>query len=192
MEVRQMNFQSEFKTREQEDKKMIEGYFIVFNQETNLYCDVYEKIAPEAVQNSLSNNDIRCLFDHDSAKVLGRNKNHTLSLKADDYGLYGSVEVNENDREAMDIYERVKRGDIDSCSFGFYPLKEEHTERDDGSHLFTVKDADVIEVSVVTFPAYPQTQVSARVKEVDKLKLEKLNVRKNKMKVRLSNVFSTD
>lgn len=187
MEVRQLNFQSEFKTRDEETEKVIEGYFVVFNQETRLTKNIYEMVSPEAVTRSLEKNDIRALFAHKDEKVLGRLKNKTLELTADEHGLYGRVAINENDREAMDIYERVKRGDIDSCSFGFYVNEngEERIARDDGSHLFILRDIDIQEVSVVTFPAYPQTQISARKLEVEKIEKEKLEVQKREMKERL-------
>lgn len=194
MEVRQLNFQSEFKTREEETEKVIEGYFVVFNQETRLTKNIYEMVSPEAVTRSLAENDIRALFSHKDDKVLGRLKNKTLQLTADDYGIRGRITINENDREAMDIYERVKRGDIDSCSFGFYVNEngEERIARDDGSHLFVLRDINIQEVSVVTFPAYPQTQISARKLEVEEIEKEKLEARKKELKERLSNVFNVD
>ncbi|MDH6367140.1 MULTISPECIES: HK97 family phage prohead protease [unclassified Breznakia] len=185
MEIRQMHFPSELKIRESESGKKIEGYFIVYNQKTNLFGNIYEQMAKGSIDNALANNDIRCLFDHDSAKVLGRTGNGTLKLKSDDYGLYGEVEINQNDQEAKDIHARVERGDINACSFGFYPIAEERTEESDGSITYTVKEADVIEVSVVTFPAYPQTQVSARKKEVETFKREKLEARKEDLKKKL-------
>lgn len=186
-EVRHMLFTSDLKQRSDGEEKRIEGYFIVFNQETRLYGSYYEQIASTAVTKSLENNDIRCLFNHNDQIVLGRLSNSTLTLKADDKGLYGSVVINPNDREAMDIYARVERGDINACSFGFYPLDESVEERADGTYLYTVKDADILEVSVVTFPAYPTTEVSARKADIDRLQTECLEKRKAKMKERILN-----
>lgn len=79
---------------------------------------------------------------------------------------------------AMDVYARVKRGDITGCSFGFYPISERWEDRDDGTH-YVVEEADTIEVSICTFPAYPQTEIDARMagnnrrrRDVQKKRLE--------------------
>lgn len=178
-----------FRAEESDDGKLfLEGYFIVFNQETNLYADVYEEIAPESVTESLRENDIRALFNHESATVLGRTGNNTLELTADSNGLRGKIEINQNDAEAMNIYSRVKRGDINACSFGFYPTKEVFTERDDGTFHILVTEMDLLEVSPVTFPAYPQTEVAARSADVEKYKekvaKDKFELRKKKLKER--------
>lgn len=164
MEKRVSYFKTDLKTRAStEDQKILEGYFVVFNQVTELWKGVYEVILPEAVTNSIKNNDIRALFNHDTGKVLARVGNQTLELKADDYGLFGSLIINPNDREANDIYARVERGDIDECSFGFYVI-DEVIERnyEEDTTKFIVKEADIIEVSIVAFGAYSTTEISAR------------------------------
>ena len=78
-----MYFRTDFQTRQENDTKYIEGYFIRFNEETELWGGVFEEVAPEAVDDSLKNNDIRCLFNHDTSIVLGRTGNGTLELKKD-------------------------------------------------------------------------------------------------------------
>jgi uncharacterized protein len=178
--------ESEFRAEEQEDKLFLEGYFIRYNEETELYDGVYEEIAPGAVLKSLAENDIRCLFNHDSGVVLGRTGNKTLELKSDEKGLYGKVEINRNDPEAMAVYARIQRGDINACSFGFYPVKEDHEIRADGSTKFIIREMELYEVSAVTFPAYPQTEIAARQKDIEAIKLEKLNMKKQKLREMLS------
>lgn len=187
-ENRQMYFTSNFKTRSENDnEKYIEGYFAVFNQQTELYKNAFEEIVQGAFDNSLKNNDIRCLFNHDTAKVLGRTGNNTLELRTDSHGLWGRVKVNPDDKEANDIYARVQRGDISGCSFGFYPLNEETEFRDDGSIKWRVLEADTMEVSIVTFPAYPQTAIEARQASATAYKQRQLLQKKNNLKVRLKN-----
>ncbi|MCD8355983.1 MAG: HK97 family phage prohead protease [Clostridia bacterium] len=174
-------FAGNLKTRDDTDNQpVIEGYFAVFNQETELWPGVFESIAYGAFSNSLQNNDIRCLFNHDSANVLGRSSATTLQLREDSHGLYGVLLINPDDRMAMDVYARVKRGDITGCSFGFYPMSEHWEDRDDGTH-YVVEEADTIEVSICTFPAYPQTEIDARMagnnrrrRDVQKKRLEEL------------------
>lgn len=164
MEKRSIYAAGDFKVRAEPEGggKYIEGYFAVFNQRTELWRGFYEEIAPEAFDESLKNNDIRCLFNHNSDVVMGRTAAGTLTLKKDAHGLFGSVRINEDDKQALDIYARVARRDISGCSFGFYPIKEEYTELDNGDVLCRVLDVDLSEVSICTFPAYPQTEIQAR------------------------------
>ena len=161
------SWKAEFETRESEDgKKTISGYFAVFNSETELWPGAYEEIAPEAFDNTLSN-DIRALTNHDDTLVLGRAKAGTLHLRADTRGLWGEIDINENDTDAMNLYERVKRGDVDQCSFGFHIVREETDWRDDGTVKWTIREVDLHEVSVCTFPAYKDTGVQARHAQVE-------------------------
>ncbi len=170
---------------EQDNQDMyIEGYFAVFNKETELWPGAYEEIAPEAFNETLGN-DIRCLVNHDTTLVLGRNKSNTLELKTDSHGLWGRVKINPNDTDAVNLYERVNRGDVDQCSFGFNIQEEETDWRDDGTVKWTLKKIDLHEVSVCTFPAYEETGVKARHAEVEQHKERQLEQRKNKMKERL-------
>ncbi|EMF0194095.1 HK97 family phage prohead protease [Enterococcus hirae] len=151
-----------FSTREETTgEKIIEGYFAVFNQETELWSGAFEEISPEAFNGSLSN-DIRALTNHETTLVLGRNKSGTLKLSVDSRGLWGQITINENDSDALNLYERVKRGDVDQCSFGFNILNEETDWREDGTVKWLLKEIALHEVSVVTFPAYEDTGVQAR------------------------------
>ena len=152
---------SQFQTREAEGDLTIEGYFSVFNSIYELWPGATESVAPGAFSETLGN-DIRALVNHDDTLVLGRNKAGTLELREDAHGLWGKIKVNPNDGDAMNLYERVKRGDVDQCSFGFWIEDEETEFRDDGSIHWTIRKVNLFEVSVCTFPAYEATEVSAR------------------------------
>lgn len=175
--TRQAFISTEFNVRsiENEEDKYLEGYFIRFNEETELTKGIYEEVSPEAITKSLKNNDIRCLFNHDSGIVLGRTGNETLELKVDEKGLFGKVKINPKDKQAFDILARIERGDINACSFGFNvnPGGEEMITREDGTVKFILRDIDLMEVSAVTFPAYPTTIINARKKDV-KTNIERL------------------
>ena len=161
-EIRQLrSAASQFQTREAEGDLTIEGYFSVFNSIYELWPGATESVAPGAFSETLGN-DIRALVNHDSTLVLGRNKAGTLELREDSHGLWGKIKVNPNDGDAMNLYERVKRGDVDQCSFGFWIEDEETEFRDDGSIHWTIRKVNLFEVSVCTFPAYEATEVSAR------------------------------
>ena len=170
----------DLRIREQTDTsspKVIEGCFIRFNEPTELWTDYFEEIAPEAVTSSLSH-DIKCLFNHERGSVLGSSGNKTLELWVDSMGLWGRVEINENDTEALNVYARVERGDINTCSFGFWPTKEEIDYRDDGTTHFRILDMDLSEISIVAFPAYENTNVEARQKQVAKMRDEDFNTKR--------------
>lgn len=183
------SLQTELKTRAEQDSSdlYIEGYFAVFNRQTELWPGAYEELAPEAFDTTLGN-DIRALIDHETRLVLGRNKSGTLELKADSHGLWGRIKINPNDTDAMNIYERVKRGDVDQCSFGFRIIEEETEWREDGTVKWTIKKADLQEVSIVTFPAYEDTGVQARKKEVAQHHERQMHQRKQNLKERLKSI----
>lgn len=175
---------AKFETREDGGDLYIEGYFAVFNSTYQMWENASETVAPGAFGNTLGE-DIRALINHETRLVLGRNKAGTLELKEDSHGLWGRIRINPNDMDAMNLYERVKRGDVDQCSFGFDILKEEHEIREDGSVLWTIKEVRLYEVSVCTFPAYEETAVSARKKDYEEIQKRKNAAWKCDMRKRL-------
>lgn len=177
---------TEIKGESDDNQKVIRGYFAVFDDETNLYDKVFEKLDRSAFNNSI-NSDVRALINHDTSLVLGRTTSNTLKLRTDNKGLYGEIYINEKDTDAMNIYERVKRGDVSQCSFGFTVNDEDVEYRDDDTVHFTIKDLDLYEVSVCTFPAYSNTGVEAREKQVQEHKKRELQIKKDKLKERLTN-----
>lgn len=123
-----------------------------------------EQFAPGALRESLADDDIRALFNHDSNLVLGRKSTGTLRIREADEGVMYEVDINEDDSEAMAAVARIRRGDITGNSFGFYVEREEDQdwEERDGTLWRTIRRARLREVGPQTFPAYPQTDVSAR------------------------------
>ena len=145
-----------------DDEKVIEGYFAVFNEVYRVWDDVTESIAPGAFTDSL-NGDIRALYNHNTDQILGRTSAGTLTLKQDEKGLWGQIKVNERDTEAVNVYERIARGDITGCSFGFDIESEEVRVNEDGSVHWTITKVNPLyEVSPCVFPAYEQTSVESR------------------------------
>lgn len=185
---RKMVFASELKTRSDEEKgeAFIEGYFAVFNQETELWPGAIEAIAPEAFDQSLKENNIMCLDNHDTRVVLGSTGSDTLELKTDEHGLWGRVKIDLEDPFAKSAYRKVQTGKVRGCSFGFIPIKEDMEHRDDGSVKWIVREADTHEVSITAFPAYPQTEIASRQRDVEAMKKTKLEQRKSKLKERLN------
>lgn len=184
-----MVFESELKTRSDEEKgeAYIEGYFAVFNQETELWPGAFEEIAPEAFDRSLRENDIMCLDNHDTRIVLGSTGSSTLELRKDSQGLWGRVKVDLEDPFAKSAYRKVQTGKVRGCSFGFMPIQEDHEMREDGTIKWIVREADTMEVSITAFPAYPQTAVAARQRDVEAIKKQKLEQRKQLLRRKLNN-----
>ena len=177
---------SEFSTREDGDSHIIEGYFAVFNSNYEIAPGMSESIAPGAFSNTLSN-DVRALINHDTTLVLGRTKANTLELRETERGLWGKIYINPNDVDAMNLYERVKRGDVDQCSFGFNIRSQDTDILDDGSVHWTIKDVELFEVSCCTFPAYEETNIAARAAERDDIKKRESEAWRERMKARLHN-----
>ena len=172
-----------FKTRDDDGNPIIEGYFAVFNTETKLWDGAFEQIAPTAFDTSVSG-DVRALINHDSTLVIGRTTNGTLELKVDTRGLWGRVRINPKDTDAMNIHARVERGDVNQCSFGFYPVREETELLDDGSIKWTLTDVELFEVSCSTFPAYKETSIQARKRDAEAIAERKADAWKVRMKAR--------
>lgn len=183
METRQMT--CAFKTRAEGDEKKIEGHFAVFGGRYEIAPDMYETIDPHAFDDAL-NDDIRALTNHDTTLVLGRNKAGTLALSVDEKGLFGSILINPNDADAVNLYERVARGDVDQCSFGFDILDEETSLEDDGKTVhFTIKRVKLYEVSCCTFPAYKDTSIQARKAIGEEVKAKRIEGWREKMRRKL-------
>lgn len=170
----------QFVTRDDDGTKRIEGYFSVFGSNYELWPGATESVDPHAFDEVL-HDDIRCLIDHDTRLVLGRTTSGTLKLRIDDRGLWGSVEINPADTDAMNLYARVKRGDVNQCSFGFDILEEDTEYRDDGTVHWTIKKVKLYEVSCVTFPAYENTSIDARKADYEAVQHRELDAWKAKI-----------
>lgn len=157
---------AEFTARDEDGNLYIEGYFSTFTGRYEMGDWGVEQVDPGAFDEALGG-DVRALVNHDTTLVLGRTKAGTLELRVDANGLWGRVTINRNDQDAMNLYERVKRGDVDQCSFGFDILSEKNEKLPDGRTLWTILKVRLYEVSVVTFPAYEDTAVIARKRDRD-------------------------
>jgi HK97 family phage prohead protease len=167
---------TEFRTSDniiaKDDENMIvEGYALKFNRESNLLGEFVEVISPEALRNA-DLSDVRCLIDHNSSYVLGRTVADTLKLEVDDVGLRFRCEL-PNTSYARDLYENIKLGNINQCSFGF-TIEEDGDEferREDGIFKRTVnKIRSLFDVSIVTYPAYEDTDVAPALRSIKNIK----------------------
>jgi HK97 family phage prohead protease len=134
------------------------GYAIVWDTLSLNLGGFRERVAPRAMDRTLREKvDVRALMDHNPAQILGRLSSRTLRLISDRHGLRVEIDVPDTSY-GRDAIESVGRGDISGMSFGFRVFDEEWTEQDE-MPIRTVTDMVVREVSIVTFPAYTDTDV---------------------------------
>lgn len=176
----------QFRTRDDGDDLIIEGYFAVFDSPYVLWDGATEIVKPGAFAGCLSG-DIRALIDHDTRLVLGRTKAGTLTLREDARGLYGTIKINRADADAMSLYARVQRGDVDQCSFGFDIEEETFVDLGGGQCRWEINKVNPLyEVSVVTYPAYEETAVKARHADLAEIQRRQAEAWKTKMINRLT------
>ena len=141
------------------EKPTIEGHAAVFNQKSEEMWGFREVIRPGAFAKTIKTADVRALWNHDPNFVLGRTKNNTLELSEDEIGLRSIIHPPDT-IFANDILESIKRGDVDQMSFGFITITDEF-RMEDKVMIRELIEVELFDVSPVTFPAYPQTDVQA-------------------------------
>lgn len=140
----------------------IVGYAAVFDKQSVNLGGFTEIIRRGAFTKTLQDGaDVRALWNHDSNYVLGRTKSGTLALTEDDTGL--RIEVTPPDTQwARDLMETIRRGDVDQMSFGFRTVRDKWQSDENGVTVRELLEVALYDISPVTFPAYPDTQVQVR------------------------------
>ena len=142
--------------------RTITGHAAVFNELSAEMLGFREKIEPGAFAESIEQDDVRELWNHDAGDVLGRTRSGTLRLVEDELGLAFEIDVAET-QVGRDALVSIRRGDVDDMSFGFLAIEDEWTqESGEAAPTRTLKKVRLLDVSPVTFPAYPQTDVAVR------------------------------
>jgi HK97 family phage prohead protease len=136
------------------------GYAAVFDSLSDDLGGFREKISPGTFKKTIRRSDVRALWNHDPNYVLGRKKAKTLKLKEDEHGLRMEVEPPDT-QWANDLMVSIERGDVDQMSFGFLTVLDEW-ENKGKKTIRTLKEVELIDVSPVTYPAYPDTTIALR------------------------------
>ncbi|WP_227397332.1 HK97 family phage prohead protease [Jeotgalibacillus aurantiacus] len=182
-ETRDFFTQAELEIREDgEGKRTLSGYAVKWEMKSHpmgYFRRFKEQFKKGSFSDSLFKDDQRALWSHDTSRVLGRTGNGTLRLYEDDIGLRFELDL-PNTTLGNDTYETIKRGDVDGVSFGFKPKKQEWDESDPDNLVRTIVQADILEISPVAFPAYPDSQVQARGNDPYKQYLEEKEERELK------------
>ncbi len=145
-------------------KRTISGYAAVFNTESERLGGWFvEVIRPGAFTNTLKTADVRCLFNHDPNHVLGRTASGTLTLREDQRGLFMECTLPDT-QTARDLAESIGRKDVSQQSFAFRTVKDRWTYSDDPAKpaFRELLEAELFDVSPVTYPAYQDTDVGVR------------------------------
>lgn len=178
---------ADFHVREDGENQYIEGMFAVFGAVYEIAPGLTESIAPGAFAEAI-NGDVRCLTDHDTRLVLGRTTAGTFELRETENGLWGRALINPKDQDAVNTKARVDRKDVTQASFGFDILDEAAEKREDGSVHWTIKKVKLYECSVCTFPAYKETNISARKADADLIRKREADAWRLKQKQRLEGI----
>lgn len=181
-EVRLFNDESlEIRSSQESEAKVISGYALKFNTRSNVLGDFIETIEPGALDGA-DMSDVRALVDHNPSLIIGRSSSGTLKLDVDEVGLRFEISL-PNTQYANDLYENIRLGNISNCSFGFNIASQGATrEKNPTTGLYfqrIKKISKLTDVSVVTYPAYNDTDVYARnldqaIKESNKDEIEKM------------------
>jgi HK97 family phage prohead protease len=154
----------------QGDEMALVGYAARFGTKSHpLPQGFTEQLAPGCFKRSIADgSDVVATFNHSADHVLGRTKSGTLRLAEDDKGLKFRCQLDKNQTAHRDLHSAIKRGDIADCSFAFTvpdggdDFGEGTDENGQRCILRTVRNVKLIDVSVVTHPAYGGTSVDAR------------------------------
>lgn len=175
-----------------QDSRLVEGYAIIFNSESNDLGGFKEIIDTRALEGVIEKSDILCLLNHNEDKgVLARSKygEGSLNLEIDERGLKYMFEA-PNTALGDELLEGLKRGDITSSSFAFTVGKDNWEKREDGSYLRTIVSIqELYDVSPVYRAAYDATSVKADTRGLDaiKQKEQELDAYYNELRSRIRN-----
>lgn len=154
---------------EDKGEKTISGYAIVWNTPSKDLGGFTEIVSPDALKDvDLSN--VLMLNNHDFTQVLASVKAGTLELEIDDKGLHFKATL-PNTSFANDVYEEVKSGNVDACSFGFTVDDggDEWSKDEEGNITRTItRVKDLFDVSVVAVPSYDDTNVQVDTRSYEK------------------------
>jgi len=170
----------QFSVRREQDESgpvRLMGHAAVFNQATVLVPrhawyegspEIREVIEPGAFAKTITERDVRALWNHNSDIVLGRKENRTLFLREDERGLHNEILPPDTALVRDMVLAPIERGDVDQMSFGFRIIRDKF-EEEDGVITITLREVDLVEVSPCVIPQYTGTDVGLSARSVDRL-----------------------
>lgn len=159
----------------------VSGYAATFGDVTSIGGYFDEVIERGAFKEAIGRDDVRFLINH-GGLPLARTKSGTLVLREDEKGLWMETELDESDPDVQSIVPKMKRGDLTEMSFAFFPTVQEWDESGDIS-LRTIKEAELQDVSIVTYPAYNSTEIGLRSRDASRTETPNNNYTAKRMKM---------
>ena len=147
--------------REEGDTLTATGYAAVFESNSQNLGGFIERVQKGSFTKTLQEADVRALYNHEPDMLLGRTSAGTLRLEEDDHGLRYDIDLPAT-QLGRDVAELLRRGDLNSSSFGFRTIGDEWTETSDGYPMRRLTEVALRDVGPVTFPAYPAAAASLR------------------------------
>lgn len=159
--------------REEDGGLRVEGYAAVFDEEADIGGMFREVIAPGAFRSAIGRDDVVFLVNHDGLP-LARTRSGTLELSEDARGLRIGATLDPEDPDVRAISGKMRRGDLDKMSFAFYATRQEWDESGEVP-LRIVRDAELVDVSIVNFPAYEGTEIGLRALQAHRAETRRAN-----------------
>ncbi len=149
------------KAGEDENTVVFVGYAAVFDSLSVEMWGFQEIIRPGAFAKHLPDADLRAVFNHDENLIMARTKPGTLDAEEDEKGLLTTIRADRRVSYVNDLAIEIERGDVDQMSFAFWVKEQRWTIYDDRdkTDLRELLELDPVDVSPVTWPAYPETQI---------------------------------
>lgn len=142
------------------DTSKVQGYASVFNSRANIGGMFYEEFLPGAFSQALREDDVVFLVNH-GGLPLARTSSGTLTLSEDDHGLQSVSDLDNSDPDVQAIVPKMRRGDLNKMSIGFFPIKQEWDDSGD-LPLRRILQAGLDDVSIVNRPAFEATEIALR------------------------------
>ena len=178
---------AEVRLEEAEDKMILEGYAIVYDEPTLIGDETYgfiESISRDAITDAAIK-DVPMKYNHmDSFLIIARTKNGSLTLTSDEVGLKVRAELLDT-QSNQDIFKMVKSGLLDKMSFAFVVSEQEWDQNGDIPKRYIKKIERLYDVSIVNTPAYDKTSIYARSLEAMDLELKTMELEERKRQVEL-------
>ena len=147
---------------------IIEGYAAVYDSKTRIGADDwgFDEIIERGAFNGANLKDVPLKYNHlDAVPILARTRNKSLQLTPDDKGLKIRAELIDT-TDNVDMFKRIKAGLINKMSFAFTVADEEIDTTGKVPFRHIRKFDKIFDVSVVDTPAYEDTSVFARSREL--------------------------
>ena len=178
---------AEVRLEETDDKMILEGYAIVYDEPTLIGDESYgfiESISRSAITDAAIK-DVPMKYNHmDSFLIIARTKNGSLTLTSDDVGLKVRAELLDT-QSNQDIFKMVKSGLLDKMSFAFVVSEQEWNRDGDIPKRYIRKIERLYDVSIVDTPAYDKTSIYARSLEAMDLELKTMDLAEKNKKAEL-------